>query len=401
MRILVVTNLYPPQVRGGYEIECHDAVEHLRRSHDVEVLTSGGAGPAREPGVHRTLPIVEESRAGVVKAPLATVRARRVVTDVLARHRPDLVFLWNGAGIPYSAVHALLASGHPIAVRVCEQWIGGLFVDDMFARYLSGAQRDAHPVWSGLVRGLNRLPGYRIAPHRPVAAAVSWNSEFLRGAVRLPPMLTAVLEDVTHPVTEASTSLVGCERRPDPADPQLLFVGRLSAEKGVDVAIRAVAELRRRGTTARLQVVGGGEARFVEGLRALARRESVDDLVHLTGPLSGPDLRAEVTRASVWVVPSTWDEPAGMVALEAALARVPLVASRVGGIPELLRDEAEALLFERGSVAGCADALARALAGDADGAARADRAFARAHAIAADYPRRIEEFVAAAATSMT
>ena len=78
------------------------------------------------------------------------------------------------------------------------------------------------------------------------------------------------------------------------------------------------------------------------------------------------------------IVPSTWDEPFPLVTIEGALARVPLVASDVGGISEGMHDEEHALLFARGDAAGAARALARALTETDETAARVDRALERA-----------------------
>ena len=61
------------------------------------------------------------------------------------------------------------------------------------------------------------------------------------------------------------------------------------------------------------------------------------------------------------IVPSVWEEPFPLVTIEGALARVPLVASDVGGIGEGMHDEEHALLFARADAAGAAAALARTL----------------------------------------
>jgi hypothetical protein len=60
-------------VRGGYEVECHGVVEHLRRAHDVTVVTST-QGDGDEPHVRPLLPWSEDTRAGVLRAPLASLR---------------------------------------------------------------------------------------------------------------------------------------------------------------------------------------------------------------------------------------------------------------------------------------------------------------------------------------
>jgi hypothetical protein len=94
------------------------------------------------------------------------------------------------------------------------------------------------------------------------------------------------------------------------------------------------------------------------------------------------------------IVPSVWDEPFPLVTIEGALARVPLVASDVGGIGEGMHDEQHALLFARGDARLAAAALARTLREQPATAARVERAYERAQAFRLDaYLDAQERFV--------
>jgi glycosyltransferase involved in cell wall biosynthesis len=403
VRVLVVSNLFPPIVRGGYEVECRDIVDHLRGAHDVVVLSSDHRRAECPPqdGVLRVLPFADDDRAGILRAPVAAVRGKRLMRRVLTEQRPDLVYVWNAAGLPFSALHVLHRSGVPVAYRVCEHWFGGIYDGDLFMRFLTGRHRGVRNLWALAVRAVNRLPALRLGDHPPVPVAISWNGEFIRAAAGVPRVLAPALEDVVHPVNAASDALADAGGGPPTDPPTVLFVGRLEAQKGVGVAIRALADLERRhGTPAGLTVVGDGAPGAREDLEALAAREGVAARVRFTGALHGGALREAVARASAWVVPSTWDEPAPMVCIEAALAGVPVIASRVGGIPELLRDGDEALLFERGDHAGCADALATTLQGDGV-AERVRRARARGQELShGPYLVAMDDFLARAAQAL-
>jgi glycosyltransferase involved in cell wall biosynthesis len=89
------------------------------------------------------------------------------------------------------------------------------------------------------------------------------------------------------------------------------------------------------------------------------------------------------------VIPSVAHEAFGRVCVEAALARVPVVASRIGGIPEALRDREHALLFEPGDADACAAALAETLGDGPAAQARAARAYDHVQQFS------VERFVAA------
>ena len=383
MRVLVVSNLYPPVAVGGYEMGCAAVVEHLRANHEVEVLTGRHARSRAdpEPTVHRELPLLTADAKGALRAPFEAPAAARLARNALAQ-RPDLVYVWNGASIPHAALRVLADSGVPIAFRVCEYWFGGLFTADQFMRELlpDRGRPVGRRLWAAGCRAVNGLASLRLDPTAPFRAAIAWNSHALERSVPKPPFVDAVLERVIHSVPAHGDIYAGVARQPaDP--PEIVFLGRVSPYKGVTVAIEALALLRARyGIAATLVVVGPEEGSHGTELRALARRLGVGDFVRWRGQLAAPEAAAALATAAAMIVPSTWDEPFGVVMIEGAFARVPLVASDVGGISEGLRDEEHALLFPRGDAAAAAAALARVLREPEETAARTERAHERAQA---------------------
>jgi hypothetical protein len=145
VRILVVSNLYPPVAVGGYEVECSGVVERLRERHDVLVLTSSHerARAGAQPDVRRELTRLTPDERGALAAPRASVEAVAAARRAL-EWQPDLVYSWNGASIPQVALRVLADSRVPIAFRVCEHWFGAIFVKDQFMRELL-AQRRSPP----------------------------------------------------------------------------------------------------------------------------------------------------------------------------------------------------------------------------------------------------------------
>jgi glycosyltransferase involved in cell wall biosynthesis len=379
MRILIVSNLFPPVTSGGYEVECGSVAEHLGRRHEVLVLTSAAAGgPPEEPGVRRELTFLSDDDGGARRAPLAAIRGAAAARHAL-RWGPELVYSWNGASIPQSTLRLLADAGTPLAFRVCEFWFGGLFTVDQFMRELLPAERGpARRVWADACRALNRLPQLRLSPRAPLRAAISWNSRALERMVDTPPFVDPVLERVQHPVPRYGAVYERVQRAPAP-DPEIVFLGRVTRYKGLHVAIEALAVLRAgRHPTARLVVIGPEEPEYVAQMRRLAAGHGLDDAISWRGQLSPEQCAAALSRAHALIVPSVWAEPFGLVAIEGAMARVPVVAADVGGISEGLHDEEHALLFARGDSAGAARALARVLEDPQGSAARVARARERA-----------------------
>lgn len=145
------------------------------------------------------------------------------------------------------------------------------------------------------------------------------------------------------------------DRPPPQAGATVLFVGRLYAEqKGLEPLVRAWALLPRElGLTLRIVGEDWGGRRLV---RSLADELGVLDRIVLTGPLDRPALLGEYARADLFVLPSLF-EPYGIVLTEAMAAGLPIVASRVGGIPEVVAEGKNALLCPPGDPPALAAAI--------------------------------------------
>jgi glycosyltransferase involved in cell wall biosynthesis len=185
--------------------------------------------------------------------------------------------------------------------------------------------------------------------------------------------------------------------------PTILIVGRVEPQKGVEVAYRALATLRERyNLDASLLVVGAGSAGYVRKLDRLADELGVASHIKHLGFLDFDDLARAMATTHVQIVPSTWPEPLGMVCIEAALARIPVVASNIGGIPECLSHGKEALLVDPGDVGGLADAIAKTLLDREETRLRTIRAHIRAEELSLaryleESGRFVEEVVESAA----
>jgi glycogen synthase len=126
-------------------------------------------------------------------------------------------------------------------------------------------------------------------------------------------------------------------------DDYLLFVGRLVEQKGVEYLLRAYQYIRTKYPTVRLKIVGAGDLDLA--LRRLATNLLLSDCIDFVGWKSGSELVSLYQRAAVIVVPSIY-EPFGMTALEALACGRPVVASREGGLREIVKHEVHGFLAE-------------------------------------------------------
>jgi glycosyltransferase involved in cell wall biosynthesis len=218
------------------------------------------------------------------------------------------------------------------------------------ARRLVSTKHNDDPFRTGPFRFVERALTGRTGR---VVAITHALARFLVDRVGLPP---AKVTTIHYGLDELPTAWG--TNPPDPVRddvPLLLAVCRLEPQKGVDVAVRALARLRAVEPEAELVVLGEGPDRT--RLESLARE--LDVPVHLLGRV--PDVTAWLRRADVLVHPARW-EGFGLALLEAMLARLPIVATNVSSIPEIVADGETGLLVPPDDPAALAEALSRVLA---------------------------------------
>lgn len=140
-------------------------------------------------------------------------------------------------------------------------------------------------------------------------------------------------------------------------DRELVYLGRLVSDKGIDLLLEAVAELRQRGLTPRLTVIGSGPE--LANLQELARSLNISRQVEFTGPKKGVELARALNAHQIMIAPSRWAEPFGVVVLEGIACGCTVIVSKTGGLPEAAGPCG--VTFEPGNHLSLADAIQTAL----------------------------------------
>lgn len=141
--------------------------------------------------------------------------------------------------------------------------------------------------------------------------------------------------------------------------PIILYVGRLAHRKGVHVLLKAMPSVLKVFPRAQLLIAGNGYMRGLINL--LIKRLKLKSHVKLLGFVSEEDLPKLYNASNVFVLPSLYGESFGVVLLEAMASGKPVVASRVGGIPEIIENNVTGILVESGSKGSLADAILKIL----------------------------------------
>jgi len=114
------------------------------------------------------------------------------------------------------------------------------------------------------------------------------------------------------------------------------FVGRLVREKGIDVLLEAAHILREKGRSFEVFLIGDGPER--PKLQRIITRDRLESVVQVTGFLTGPALTQALQKVHVVVMPSVWEETAGLAAIEQMMRGKLVIASDIGGLGEIVSD---------------------------------------------------------------
>ncbi len=331
----IVTNLHRAQSDGGVERSVFQATRELvGRGHQVNLIYAQGGDLV--PGFKQMCASVHHARYTDYSFPESRGRAWMEHVRLLpavawaATRRPDVYYMNR----TFAAEWALQAAKLSPAPVVCH--------------------------WRG-----TQTPGPRyVASLSAKVSRFVANSAFTRD-VWLAAGIDPDKVDVVHAGLDAAEYPEGGAAQRESARVELgipddvfvaVFVGRLDAEKGVEVLLEAWRRLAVTPAEALLLLVGSpvlhsdGQA-YLDQLKALAPAGTVRFLG------ARRDVVTPLHAADVAVVPSTWDEPFGRTVIEAMATGRPVVASRVGGIPEMLSGPFARFLFERGDSAGLATLL--------------------------------------------
>jgi glycosyltransferase involved in cell wall biosynthesis len=272
----------------------------------------------------------------------------QVFTRVLQRFDPDIIFIWGMWNLSYS-LPAFAEARYPQKVVY------------RFASYWPTLPSQHEFYW--------RAPGrtwYSRLPKQVVGAIAlaMLNKEAKRAplafrhAICVSAASRDVLVEAGVPVTQARIIHTGLnvekyssgERdRDDDAGRgiNLLYAGRLVADKGIDTAIKAMARLvfDKGERHIRLSLAGSGSTDYENYLRSLVSQAGLTDYVSFLGWVPPEKMPGVLRRFDVLLVPSVWPEPLARIVLEGMISGLVVLATPAGGTPEILTDGENGLLF--------------------------------------------------------
>lgn len=369
MKLLFLTNFYPPASRGGYEQWCEEVTDGLRsRGHDVLVLTSThGRESLASPDpswVRRELHLEMELASLRNALHFFTSRKRRELEnlatfrDAAERHEPDVVLIWGmwnfSRSLPVMAEKLMAGK---VVYYMGDYWTT---LPSQFENYWIAPPRN-------FITGLPKLVLKPIAQwmlSREERSQLQlehalFPSEFMRGELRRKGVSlqnTGIIYGAIN-----TGPYVGHRNEMQNGMTSLLYIGRLTHEKGVHTAIEAVGQLVQvHGLNQiKLTIVGDGDSDYVQHLHQLVAEKKADSFVTFMPAQPKEALPALYHHSDIFLFTSIWAEPFGRVLVEAMASGLAVVGTPVGGATEILIEDENALLFTPDDPASLAGQLKR------------------------------------------
>lgn len=337
LRILVITNLYPPQELGGYGRSIYDFVANLRLlGHSVQVVSSDapylGGDLALDRQVDRSLQLLGSYEGGLTAVSDPAERQRRqahnraLLEQHLLQFRPQAVLLGNLDMLGPELLHQFMARGVPC-------W------------HHHGFSQPAFPPVQLPAPG---QPYYPLANSHFSARALQQHLSG-RGPQPVPVIYPGAQ---THLFADLQPQPLGGPLR-------IAFAGLLIGAKGAHVLVEALALLKQWGVPFSCELAGGRLADdYPDNLQRFVEQAGMAAQVRLLGKLERHQLRELLARNPVFVFPSTWEEPFGISQVEALAAGCLVVSSGTGGAGETVHDDLNGRRFRPSDSAHLAEVLA-------------------------------------------
>jgi glycosyltransferase involved in cell wall biosynthesis len=379
VKILVLTNLYPPHHAGTYDFRCQTVTEALcSRGHQVRVLTSSHGLKVEQRGeeVERRLQLngvfdhAPVTRYGELRD-LETAN-HAALREALERFRPDLIHVWSLAGLSKSLIFALRQSRLPTVYDVADDWLAAGIRHDPWLRWwndpggnlprsaleLSG-QRNRLDVLAPtrLMKGYERLPDVygagaaagNVAPNSIAAfrfdrlyfCSQSLKDETERAGFRvnhaevIPPGIATQLY-----IGDIKPAAAPMER--------FLVVSRLTRASGVLTAVKALRLAHHNRIQASLSIYGKGDSDYIAELRSFVATNQLP-VEFLSVSDIHRDLPAVYRGHDALIYTVEWNEPYSLTPLEAMACGLPVIGTTLGGAGELLRPGENAWTYTAGS----------------------------------------------------
>jgi glycosyltransferase involved in cell wall biosynthesis len=356
MRILILSNYYPPFEIGGWEQLTADTARMLQeRGHQVWVLTSNhrtGKWITREVGVERALHLESPDYLHYHAHYTLTYRWRewrnnQLLEKRIAAFKPDIVFINGMWNLPHRlARHAEQLCPGRVVYYLASPWPAEPDAHTIYWADLAGSPWRRRPKQLlGKLAHRWWLPAAPRLAFEHVLCVSVYMQNWIVEQAGVPRNQTQVVYNGVDPGQFTAPSRPAANGH----GPQLrlLYAGQLRPDKGVHTAVEAVGQVVQANPSLRLSltIAGSGAPSYLEELQERIQALNLAGIVSLPGQMPRRQMPAVLAEHDVLLFPSVWPEPLARVVQEAMASGLVVIGTTTGGTPELLRDGETGLTF--------------------------------------------------------
>lgn len=355
MKILFLSNLYPPHHIGGYGMLCLEVVEGLaKRGHDVTVLTSnhGVDEEITEGYVHRWLTLESDihfyQKSEAWFYPQKKEDNLNHLRTLVETIEPDIVFIWGMWNLSNSlAAEAEKLVGPRVVYYLANPWP---IEANMHQAYWDMPARTPS---RRLAKSLLRIPARLLLADEWAEVSLKFEHAPCCSKAQRDQLLEAGVPLKDAPVIYEGIDLAAYLAQPNRWAAahrsdilSLLYVGILAEHKGVHTTIEALAHMSPEVLKqTRLTILGSGHPSYEERLHNLVAEHNLSAYITFHPPIPRPELPEFLGRSDILLLPSVWAEPLARIMQEGLAAGMVVVGSATGGTKETIIDGENGLLF--------------------------------------------------------
>ncbi|MFA5031410.1 MAG: glycosyltransferase [bacterium] len=371
MKILVISNLYPPYYIGGYELRCKDILDSLiKREHltagrhvKVTVLTGNyfisgkpkGLDTVEKNNVHRKLHFQDKYpiKVSLKNTIIRELKDNKILRDTIKQTSPDLIYIFNMGGLSKSLLRTIEKYKIPAVYDISDYWLSGEGIMDNWLIYWKQSpelaiSRFIKLKFEALITKnfLNKLTKY-ILPIQSHSFNLNFSyftSNFLKESyiksgfnVKNSPVIYCGIpvELIPHKICGPVSG-----RKPF----KLLYVGNITPNKGTLTIIKAISVLTKKTIEVSLDLIGGIDLNYFKEITSLISLEKLP--VTYKGKYKREETLKMYKDYDALIFSSVWDEPFSLTLLEGMMAGLPVISTTTGGSSEILKNEENCLTFE-------------------------------------------------------
>lgn len=371
MKILFISNLFPPNAVGGYERLCAHVADNFSKQHEVVVLTSNyGKNLSFEDkyGVYRKLTLLTNHDDIYRSFEISSGERQKIndeniktLNDVIRLESPDIIFAWNLYFLDKSFLDELQKLKIKTVFFLTDNWLISFlnpkFLNNYFNKIIRSEKCGTFEKIKILVRNLYFFFQKRNDQFN-LDSDVIFSSQFMQNLYNAAGINFRKSEIIYNGVELKGSAEKEINRNYDFNERvvNILFAGRVVHIKGVHVLLdafsRLILEYGRRNL--RLTIIGdSNDQEYVGKLHKQIKEFEINEFVNFKEFVKEEDLFEEFQKYDVYIFPSLY-EPFSLTLIHALAAGIPTIASDAGGNPEIVIDESTGLLYDKFSASDLA-----------------------------------------------